>query len=64
MKKILINIDEKQFEIIKKIAKNEERTINAQIRLLLKKQINQWLKYNSDQMIKDEESLEELLEKI
>lgn len=64
MKKILISLDEKQFEIIKRIAKNEERTINAQIRLLLKKQINQWIKYNSDDLIQKEETLEELLEKI
>lgn len=66
MKKVLIAIDEKEYNIIKRIAKTEERSFNAQVRLLLKNAINYYIRYNSEKIHQNESeyTLKELIEKI
>lgn len=66
MKKILIQIDEKEYNFIKRIANTEERSVNAQIRILLKSAINYYIRYNSKKIKENEEeySLKELIDQI
>lgn len=66
MKKILIQIDQKEYDIIKRISKTEERSVNAQIRLLLKNAINYYIRYKSEKIHQNETeyTLKEMLEKI
>lgn len=59
MKKILIQIEEKRYNIIKRIANTEERSVNAQIRLLLKQAVSYYIRYNSKKIqLNEEEELE------
>lgn len=59
MKKVLIQIEEKRYNTIKRIAETEERSVNAQIRLLLKQAVNYYIRYNAEKIKMNEEELTE-----
>ena len=50
MKKILLQLEEKRYNIIKRIADAEERSVNAQIRLLLKQAVSYYIRYKSEKI--------------